>query len=395
MESKGGKERERERGVFGGERERESERARERENKKKLGLISRASRREFFLSFIYTFILLLSSFSPLCSPPPTQQPTPPHSRRHVLAPGESLTQHAAASAKRALEMAGVSAADVDMVLLSTSSPDDLFGSACAVASEIGAARAVAFDLTAACSGFVLGLVTGSQFIRTGAAKNVLVIGADALSRYVDWRDRGTCILFGDGCGAVLLTARGEGEGEGGGEASSSSSSSSSSSGASTSSSDGLLGSSMASDGAGQKHLNALFACDGGKALSSDDAFASGRGAYANIAMNGQEVFKFAVRAVPAVLTEALKQAKLEASDIDWLVLHQANQRILDAAATRLGVPQDRVVSNLAEYGNTSAASIPLALDEAVRSGKIKAGDTLAIAGFGAGLTWAGAIVRWG
>ena len=285
-------------------------------------------------------------------------------------------------------MAGVSAADVDMVLLSTSSPDDLFGSACAVASEIGATRAVAFDLTAACSGFVLGLITGSQFIRTGAARNVLVIGADALSRYVDWRDRGTCILFGDGCGAVLLTARGEGE-----------ASSASSSPASTSSSspgnDGLLGSSMASDGAGQKHLNALFACDGGKALSRDDAFASGRGAYANIAMNGQEVFKFAVRAVPAVLTEALRQAELEASDIDWLILHQANQRILDAAATRLGVPHDRVVSNLAEYGNTSAASIPLALDEAVRSGKIQAGDTLALAGFGAGLSWAGAIVRWG
>ena len=265
---------------------------------------------------------------------------------------------------------------------------NLFGSACAVASEIGATRAVAFDLTAACSGFVLGLITGSQFIRTGAARNVLVIGADALSRYVDWRDRGTCILFGDGCGAVLLTARGEGE-----------ASSASSSPASTSSSspgnDGLLGSSMASDGAGQKHLNALFACDGGKALSRDDAFASGRGAYANIAMNGQEVFKFAVRAVPAVLTEALRQAELEASDIDWLILHQANQRILDAAATRLGVPHDRVVSNLAEYGNTSAASIPLALDEAVRSGKIKAGDTLALAGFGAGLSWAGAIVRWG
>ena len=280
-----------------------------------------------------------------------------------------------------------------MVLLSTSSPDDLFGSACAVATEIGASKAVAFDLTAACSGFVLGLVTGSQFIRTGAAKNVLVIGADALSRYVDWRDRGTCILFGDGCGAVLLTAR---EGVSSSAASSSSSSSSGAGAAGNASeADGLLGSAMASDGAGQKHLNALFACDGGKALSSDDAFASGRGAYANIAMNGQEVFKFAVRAVPTVLTEALREAKLEASDIDWLVLHQANQRILDAAATRLGVPSERVVSNLAEYGNTSAASIPLALDEAVRSGKIKPGDTLAIAGFGAGLTWAGAIVRWG
>lgn len=286
-------------------------------------------------------------------------------------------------------MAGVSAADVDMVLLSTSSPDDLFGSACAVSSAIGAKKAVAFDLTAACSGFVLGLVTGAQYIRTGAARNVLVVGADALSRYVDWRDRGTCILFGDGCGAVLLTAA-EGEGGASGGAGGAGSAASASAVA-----DGLLGSSMASDGSGQKHLNALFACDGGKALSPDDAFASGRGAYANIAMNGQEVFKFAVRAVPQVLEAALRAANLEAKDVDWLVLHQANQRILDAAASRLGVPNERVVSNLAEYGNTSAASIPLALDEAVRSGKVKKGDTLAIAGFGAGLTWAGAIVRWG
>lgn len=302
----------------------------------------------------------------------------------MLAPGESLTQHAAASASAALEMAGVPASDVDMVLLSTSSPDDLFGSACAVAAQIGASKAVAFDLTAACSGFVLGLVTGSQYIRTGAARNVLVVGADALSRYVDWRDRGTCILFGDGCGAVLLTTA-DGDGDGGSDGSD----------GSKNVADGLLGSSMASDGAGQKHLNALFACDGGKALSSDDALASGRGAYANIAMNGQEVFKFAVRAVPAVLEAAMRDARVDAGDVDWLVLHQANQRILDAAASRLGIPSERVVSNLAEYGNTSAASIPLALDEAVRAGKIKKGDTLAIAGFGAGLTWAGAIVRWG
>jgi len=296
-------------------------------------------------------------------------PPPPPSQRHILASGESLSQHASAAAAAALAMAGVAAADVDMVVLATSSPDDLFGSACEVAATLGATSAVAFDLTAACSGFVVGLITGSQFIKTGAARTVLVVGADALSRYVDWRDRGTCILFGDGAGAVVLTVA-----------------------ADANAPCALLGASMGSDGAGAKHLNARFACDGGKATGAEP---SARGAYANIAMNGQEVFKFAVRAVPNVLEAALKDAGLTPSSIDWLVLHQANQRILDAAATRLGVPADRVVSNLARYGNTSAASIPLALDEAVRGGRIKAGDTVALAGFGAGLTFAGALVRWG
>lgn len=264
----------------------------------------------------------------------------------------------------------MSPADIDVVILATSSPDDLFGSATGVAAAVGTKSAVAFDITAACSGFVVGLVTATQFVRAGGARNVLVIGADALSRYVDWRDRGTCILFGDGAGAVVVSADANASPD----------------------QCALRGFKMASDGVGLKHLNAPFACAGGKASGPDP---SAMGAYANIAMNGQEVFKFAVRAVPTVLEAALADANLPPSAIDWLVLHQANQRILDAAASRLGVPPERVVSNLARYGNTSAASIPLALNEAVRGGDIKAGDTLAVAGFGAGLTWAGAIVRWG
>ncbi|EIE18319.1 beta-ketoacyl-acyl carrier protein synthase III [Coccomyxa subellipsoidea C-169] len=290
-------------------------------------------------------------------------------RRHVLAQGESLSQHAATAAQRALEMAGIAAGDVDLIILATSSPDDLFGSACQVQALIGAKKALCFDLTAACSGFVVGLVTGAQFIRTGTYRNVLVIGADALSRYVDWRDRGTCILFGDGCGAVVLTQQ-QGEQP-----------------------CSLLGSSMASDGLGQKHLNAMYCGEGMKPLH--ETHASARGSFENISMSGQEVFKFAVRAVPTVVEAALANAGRTKDEVDWLVLHQANQRILDSAATRLGVPSDRVISNLAEYGNTSAASIPLALDEAVRANTIVPGNVLALAGFGAGLTWASAIVRWG
>ncbi|KFM26976.1 3-oxoacyl-[acyl-carrier-protein] synthase 3 B, chloroplastic [Auxenochlorella protothecoides] len=290
-------------------------------------------------------------------------------RRHILAQGESLADHALLAAQRALAAAGVPAADVDLVLLATSSPDDGFGTACAVQARLGAGNAAAFDLTAACSGFVMGVVTAAQFLRTGAYRNVLVIGADALSRYIDWRDRGTCILFGDGAGAVLLQAGGEGE------------------------RDNLLGHDLRSDGNGQRHLHSRFLGAGDKALNDDTA--SSHPAFANIAMNGSEVFKFAVRAVPKTVEAALGVAQLEVKDLDWLVLHQANQRILTAAADRLGVPADRVISNLAEYGNTSAASIPLALDEAVRAGTIKQGDVVAIAGFGAGLSWAAAILRWG
>jgi 3-oxoacyl-[acyl-carrier-protein] synthase-3 len=290
-------------------------------------------------------------------------------KRHILGEGESLSQLAATASQRALEMAGVAAEDVDLIILATSSPDDLFGSACAVQALIGAKKAAAFDLTAACSGFVMALITASQYVRAGTYKNVVVIGADALSRYIDWRDRSTCILFGDGCGAVVVSANPD-----------------------SSAPCSFLGQDMHSDGNGQKNLNALFAGPGNK---PDSDQASSAGSYCNIAMNGQEVFKFAVRAVPTVIEGALKNANMSKDEIDWLVLHQANMRILNSAAERLGVPADRVVANLPNYGNTSAASIPLALDEAVRKGDIKAGQTVAMAGFGAGLSWASAIVRWG
>ena len=289
-------------------------------------------------------------------------------KRHILSEGESIASHAAASALKALEMAQVSPEDVDLIIMATSSPDDLFGSATTVQAAIGAKNAAAFDLTAACSGFVMALATGAQFIRADTYRNVLIIGADALSRYIDWRDRNTCVLFGDGSGAVLLRAAEDGEGC------------------------GLLGIDMHSDGSGLKNLNCSFS---GKGNKPEGDGASSEGSYSNLHMNGQEVFKFAVRAVPKVLEAALKDAGMEKEELDWLVLHQANMRILASAAERLGVSPERVVSNLAEYGNTSAASIPIALDEAVRRGDIKKGDVLGLAGFGAGLSWAAAIVRWG
>jgi 3-oxoacyl-[acyl-carrier-protein] synthase III len=286
-------------------------------------------------------------------------------RRLSAAGDHGLVELAAAAAQRALAAAGLGADAVDLIVLATSSADDLFGSAAQVQQAIGASHAVAFDLTAACSGFVFGLVTASQFIRTGAYQTVLVIGADVLSRWVDWSDRGTCILFGDGAGAVVLQA---------------------------SSTDQLLGFSLHSDGSQNSSLNLAYR---GAETPLNDQLTIGQGGYQPITMNGQEVYRFAVKRVPEVLEKALFQAGKTAADIDWLLLHQANQRILDAVATRLTIPADRVISNLAHYGNTSAASIPLALDESVRSGRIQPGQLIAASGFGAGLSWGAAIFRWG
>ncbi|XP_062226912.1 beta-ketoacyl-[acyl-carrier-protein] synthase III, chloroplastic-like [Phragmites australis] len=292
--------------------------------------------------------------------------------RRVLSGDETLRGLSIQAAQRALEMAQVKADDVDLVLLCTSTPDDLFGGAAQVLTEVGCTNAFGFDITAACSGFIVGLITATRFIKGGGVRNVLVVGADALSKFVDWTDRGTCILFGDAAGAVLVQACSADE-------------------------DGLLGFCIQSDGNGQKHLNAgtlnvesiLFNTNG------VPGFPPKKATYSCIQMNGKEVFRFAVRFVPQSIEKALEEAGLPASSIDWLLLHQANQRIIDAAASRLDIPSDKVISNLANYGNTSAASIPLALDEAVRSGKVKTGDTIAASGFGAGLTWGSAIVKWG
>ena len=296
-------------------------------------------------------------------------------KRHVISGDESLTSLAAGAARKALADAGVDAADVDLVILATSSPDDAFGSACTVQAEIGATGALAYDLTAACSGFVVGMVNGVHFLRGGEYEHVLVIGADALSRYVDWRDRGTCILFGDGAGTCVLSRVAD------------------------PAECCLLGFDMHSDGTGNGNLTACFtsaATSAGtaKPTSDDDGAASSVGAFANIAMNGQEVFKFAVRTVPDTLGKSLAKAGVTSEEIDHLVLHQANQRIIDGAAKKLKLSDEKVVSNIEKYGNTSAGSVPIAMAEAVAEGRIKRGDVVATAGFGAGLTWASAVFRW-
>ncbi len=288
-------------------------------------------------------------------------------RQRCLASGpNALTELATAAARSALDRAALAPEAIDLILLATSTPDDLFGSAASIQHGLGATRAVAFDLTAACSGFVFGLVTAAQFIRTGVYRNVLLVGADVLSRWVDWSDRRTCVLFGDGAGAVVLQARGD--------------------------RDGLLGFELCSDGALGHTLKLGYQSEARPLCASarvDD------GTYAPITMQGKEVYRFAVARVPEVISKVLFKAELEASAIDWLLLHQANQRIMDAVAQRLDISSDRVLSNVAKYGNTSAASIPIALDEAVRAGRVKSGDIIATSGFGAGLSWGAAIFEWG
>jgi 3-oxoacyl-[acyl-carrier-protein] synthase-3 len=288
------------------------------------------------------------------------------SKRRLASPSDSLSQLSAQAGLAAIAMAGLAPADIDLIILATSTSDDLFGSASQVQSLMGACKAVAFDLTAACSGFVFGLITAAQFIRTGVYQNVLLIGADILSRWVNWSDRNTCVLFGDGAGAVVCQANGSGN--------------------------RLLGFEMCSDGSQNHFLNLSYQGDS-KPLSEEVAIA--QGTYQTITMNGREVYRFAVAKVPEVIEKALFRASLSTDEIDWLILHQANQRIIDSVASRLNIPPEKVISNLADYGNTSAASIPLALDEAVRQGKIQAGDIIATSGFGAGLTWGAAIFRWG
>jgi 3-oxoacyl-[acyl-carrier-protein] synthase III len=287
-------------------------------------------------------------------------------KRHLANPLTSLCELSVQAAQKAIAMAGISAFDLDLIILATSTPDDLFGSASKIQGLLGSPKAVAFDLTAACSGFVFGLITASQFIRTGVYRNVLVIGADVLSRWVDWSDRGTCVLFGDGAGAVVCQATNDG--------------------------DRLLGFEMFSDGSQNGSLNLAYQ---GQAKILNKNVAIAHGTYQPVTMNGREVYRFAVEKVPEVIEKALYNANLTIEEVDWLILHQANQRIIDAVASRLKIPSHKVISNLAEYGNTSAASIPLALDEAIAQGKIKVGDTIAISGFGAGLTWGSAIFKWG
>jgi len=285
--------------------------------------------------------------------------------RHLMDAKGSLSELATRAAQNAIAMAGIAPTDLDLIILATSTPDDLFGSAGQIQLCLGALQAVAFDLTAACSGFVFGLVTASQFIRTGVYKNVLLIGADILSRWVDWSDRGTCILFGDGAGAVVMQAN---------------------------ESDRVLGFELRSDGTQNASLQLAYNAQNKEIVNGVTV---GQGNYQPITMNGKDIYRFAVQKVPEVIEKALYRAELSADQVDWLLLHQANQRILDSVAQRLNIPAHKVLSNLAHYGNTSSASIPIALDEAVRQGKIQPGDVIVTAGFGAGLNWGAAIFQWG
>lgn len=284
-------------------------------------------------------------------------------QRHILQEG-SLASLATTAAQQALTMADIDAASVELIILATSTPDDLFGSAAQVQAALGATQAVAFDLTAACSGFVFALATAAQYLRTGTFETVLVIGADVLSRWTDWSDRRTCVLFGDGAGAVVLKA---------------------------SDRDRLRGFELRSDGSMNACLNLSYAAESQELIPGKMVQ---KGTFQPVTMNGKEVYRFAVKRVPEVIEKALFRAGLSTADVDWLLLHQANQRILDAVAERLNIPSERVISNMARYGNTSAASIPIALDEAVRDGRVKAGDLIASSGFGAGLTWGAAIFEW-
>lgn len=288
-------------------------------------------------------------------------------RRHLASPQQGVADLAAEAGARAIAAAGLLPDDIDLIILATSSPDDLFGSAARAQALMGATRAVAFDITAACSGFVVALVTAAQFVRTGVYRNVLLIGADVLSRWTDWGDRRTCILFGDGAGAVVMQAQAPDQ-------------------------DALLGFDLHSDGRMNDCLTLSYQPQP-RPLHGETVIS--QGGYAPVQMNGQEVYRFAVKRVPEVIEKALYRANLSPNDVDWLLLHQANQRIIEAVAKRLAIPLEKTLSNLAEYGNTSAASIPLALDEAVRAGQVKPGDVVATSGFGAGLTWGAAVFRWG
>jgi len=286
-------------------------------------------------------------------------------QRRIIGEHESLIDLATNAALNAVKMADWDEKTIDLIILATSTPEDLFGSAPKIQSNLGASNAVAFDLTAACSGFLFALVTAAQYLASGSMKRAVVIGADQLSKWVDWDDRKTCVLFGDGAGAVAIE--------------------------STDHENGLIGYELKSDGSRGGCLN----------LSQSNSFLDlvqgamhQKGEYLPIKMEGKEVYKFAVKEVPIILGKLLDKYQIESGRIDWLLLHQANQRILDAVAARFLIPSKKVLSNLKHYGNTSAATIPLMLDEAVRDERIKPGDLIASSGFGAGLSWGAALFYW-
>jgi len=288
------------------------------------------------------------------------------SERRISSFGDNVTEMGYKAALTAVEMANWDMKTIDLIVLATSTPHDLFGSAPSVQAKLGAYNAVAFDLTAACSGFLFALITASQFLKGGSFKRAIVIGADQLSSFVDWNDRRSCILFGDGAGALAIEATNE--------------------------CDNLIGFDMRTDGERGSFLNLSSKNKKDSIIDNIDFL---NGAFSPIQMNGQEVYKFAVREVPIILEKLFKKTNYSSDKVDWLVLHQANQRILDSVGDRLKIPREKILSNLEKYGNTSAATIPLMLEEAIRNNRIKQNDIIATSGFGAGLSWGAALIKWG
>ncbi len=285
--------------------------------------------------------------------------------RRIAAEGEYTSHLASKAGLKALEQAGVDPADVELIIIATITPDTLTpATACYVQQQIGAFKAVAFDVSAACSGFLYAMELARHSVGAGAFKNALIIGAEKLSAFVDWTDRNTCVLFGDGAGAAVLVPSTNGDGK-------------------------ILSSHLGTDGAQTELLNIP---GGGSACPITIENANDQ--LATLAMAGREVFKHAVNAMKRAAMEAIESAGLTAKDIKLLIPHQANLRIIDAIVERLDVSRDDVFINLDKYGNTSAAAVAIALDEANRQGRIEKGDKILLVAFGAGLTWASAVIEW-
>ncbi len=282
-------------------------------------------------------------------------------QRHIAADGQTTADLAVLAAEKALQDAGMTADEIDLIVLATSTPDNTFpATATLVQARLGITRGAAFDVQAVCSGFIFALNTANAMVITGQADHVLVIGAETFSRILDWQDRGTCVLFGDGAGAVVLSGE---EATG------------------TNSDRGVLAAKIRSDG---RHYDKLYV-DGG--VSSTQTVGKLR-------MQGPEVFKHAVRNISSIIEETAEIAGIPVSDVDWFVPHQANKRILDGTAKKLKLNPDQVIVTVDKHGNTSAASVPLALDVAVKDGRIKKGDLVLLEAMGGGFTWGAVLVRW-
>lgn len=278
--------------------------------------------------------------------------------RHIAAENEQTSDLAVAAAKAALADAAISAKDIDLIIVATSTPDMIFpATACIVQNKLGIAGCPAFDVQAVCAGFMYAMATANAYIRSGMAKRALVIGAETFSRLLDWNDRRTCVLFGDGAGAVILGAS---EQEG-----------------------GIISTKLQADGSYSQILQTPGKIAAGSIEGSPYLY-----------MDGQAVYKFAVKALANVAREVIEESNLQPADIDWIIPHQANLRIIESTARHLGVPMDKVIVTLSEQGNTSAASVPLALDEGIRSGRIRHGQTLLLEGIGGGFAWGAITLKY-